>query len=305
MTRTSLSIADSARRPLSATAGAPTRACLVVSTLLTLVGCATQAPAPVSNAMPPPGKAAATVAAAAPPATRAIPAAPATPVIAAAAPDLAHVSTDLLEPDTRVRYRDRLTAGEGTVFALDPARSEVRFFALRAGLGARFGHNHVLRATRFQGLAFVPEKSLKGGTAHLAFRLADLELDNAAVRAATGGGFGRPLTEADIAGTREHLLSEQNFQAERFPVVLANVVIEAGELPVASADLALTVHGETHHQRILLKVHQEDDSLEAAGSLVFRQSDYGVKPYAVMGGLIAVDDLVAVDFTLRGRRLAR
>lgn len=214
-----------------------------------------------------------------------------------------HPDLSLLAPDARVTYRTLLKEGEGQVYALDPVRSDVRIYALRAGVGARFAHNHVLQVPHFSGLAFVPEKGLRGGSAQVAFRLADLTLDDAAMRKATGGSFAPPLSAADIAGTREHMLSEQNFQAERFPQLVISSVIEAGEQPVASADVAITLHGETHHQRVLLKVHTGDGLLDVAGSLFLRQSDYGVKPYTVMGGLIGVDDLVGVEFSLHGAQL--
>jgi hypothetical protein len=204
-----------------------------------------------------------------------------------------------LRPEVRKRYQG-LQKEAGVVFGLDPAHSDIRIYAFRAGLGARFGHNHVLSVPRFSGLAWTPEKGLRGASADIGFRLADLALDAPALRAATGGAFGTALTDADIRATFEHLVGEQGFQSVSFPWIEIATTVEAGEVPVAIADVALTLHGETHHQRVMLKVQADAQHLEASGMLTFRQGDYGLKPYAVMGGLLAVDDLVAIEFTLRG-----
>ena len=40
--------------------------------------------------------------------------------------------------------------------------------------------------------------------------------------------------------------------------------------------------------------------LQVQGSMVLRQTDFGVRPYSVLGGLLAVQDAVVVDFTLHG-----
>ena len=213
-------------------------------------------------------------------------------------PDLA-----VLRPAVRDHYRTHLGDG-GTLYQFDPAHSDLRIYAFRAGAGARFGHNHVLSAPHFSGLAWAPAKGgLHGASADLGFRLSELAVDPPALRAATGGGFGQPLDADAVRGTTDHLLGDQGFQATSFPWVEISAIIEAGELPVAVADVALTLHGETHHQRVALKVQADTRQIEVTGMLAFRQGDYGLKPYSVLGGVLAVDDLVAIEFRLRGAPL--
>jgi hypothetical protein len=260
----------------------------LVLLLLALVGCAA---APSAPALP------ATPATPSLPATHALPSTPASGVPAQM------LSFATLRPDTRAAYAKRANEG-GNSYGLDPARSDIRIYAFRAGLGARFGHNHVLTVPRFSGLAWIPAQGLRGATADFGFRLSDLTVDPPALRAETGGGFAGTLGEADIRGTLEHLLGEQGFQAVSFPWIEVHAEIETGELPIAIADVALSLHGETHHQRVVLRVLADAQAIEASGTLAFRQGDFGLKPYAVMGGLLAVDELVAVEFRLRGGPLA-
>lgn len=216
---------------------------------------------------------------------------------AAPVPDLA-----MLRPPVRTRYRE-LQTRDGRVFLLDPARSDIRIYAFRAGAAARFGHDHVIAVPRFSGLAWAPPKGLRGGTADFGFRLVDLAVDPPALRAETGGAFGSALDAEAVQGTYRHLIGEQGFDAASHPWIEASATIETGEVPLAIADLALSLHGETHHQRVVLHVAADERHLEVSGALVFRQGDFGIKPYAVMGGLLAVDQLVAVEFHLRGTPL--
>lgn len=265
----------------------------LLALLLSMLSACTSLPAAApgaasagSNAVP-----AAPVVRVSPPPTSATPPAP---------PPVADLS--VLRPPVRARYRDH-QGSAGQVYLIDPARSEIRIYAFRAGTAARFGHNHVLTVPRFSGLAWAPGKGLRGGTADLGFRLADVTVDPPALRAETGGAFATPLDEEAVRGTYEHLVGAQGFDAASHPWIEIGVSVETGEVPVAIADVALTLHGQTHHQRVMLRVQADERRLEVEGQLTFRQGDYGLQPYAVMGGLLAVDDLVAVDFHLRGAPL--
>jgi len=268
--------------------------------LLALGGCAGTGVPPASDGATP------DMAASRPPAVAA-PSRAGLPAMPAAAAPSANTSPaadlSLLRPAIRTHYRE-LQASGGQLYQLDPARSELRIYAFRAGLAARLGHNHILAVQRFSGLAWAPAKGLRGASADVGFRLRELQVDPPALRAETGGGFASPLDPEAVQGTLDHLLSEQGFDAASHPWIEVSATVETGEAPLAVADFALSLHGETHHQRVPLRVQVDERHLEVSGTLAFRQGDYGIKPYAVMGGLLAVDDLVVVEFHLRGLPLA-
>ena len=271
-----------------------------------LSACATQPPAPVvPESAAPPGTKAGVLAASGAAGTALAPPASTTGAAASVpAPRAGTLDFSILTSDVRGLYRQHLKDANGLTYGLDPAQSDIRIFAFRAGLGARFGRNHVIAVPQFSGLAWVPDSGLRGGSAHFSFRIGDLAVDPPALRATTGGGFAGTLGTADSHAILEHLMGERGFQAATFPLVQASVTVDTGEQPVAIADVALSLHGETHHQRVVLKVHADAQQIEATGSLAFRQGDFGLKPYAVLGGLMAVDELVAVEFHLRGTVLA-
>ena len=49
-----------------------------------------------------------------------------------------------------------------------------------------------------------------------------------------------------------------------------------------------------------LDVQGLPDRLVVAGAFVLRQSDFGIKPFSVLGGLLAVEDELVVEFRLIG-----
>jgi polyisoprenoid-binding protein YceI len=198
-------------------------------------------------------------------------------------------------------YADLQHSG-GAVFRLSPKESVVRIYAFRGGRAGRAGHNHVLSAPQFSGFFYLPPNGAASGRFDLAFRLDQLELDDPAKRATLGPAFSSVLTPDDIYSTRAHLLGADGLQADRFPWVRIRSLQISGEAPKFAAKIQIELHGEQRNQWVPLNVDQLSDRLSASGSLVLRQSDFGVRPYSLLGGFLSVQDEVVVDFKLTGAR---
>ena len=195
----------------------------------------------------------------------------------------------------------RMAADGGRVFALEPAASSVRIYVFRDGRAARLGHNHVLNAPRFSGFALLPAAGLADTRFDLEFRLDELAFDDPRQRAGLGAAFASVLSAEAIQGTREHMLGEDNMQAARFPFVRVHGLRVSGEAPHLAALVAVEMHGVTREQWIALTISGLPDALTVSGSFVLRQTDFGIHPYSVAGGLLAVKDEVVVAFDLAGR----
>jgi hypothetical protein len=188
----------------------------------------------------------------------------------------------------------------GRVFALVPEDSRVRIFAFRAGRAARLGHNHVLSAPRFTGFFYLPPDGAANGRFDLAFRLDQLEVDDPAYRSGLGAAFSSVPSREDVESTREHLLGANNLQADRFPLVHIRSLRISGEAPKFAAETQVEMHGQERKLWIALDVVGLPDRLSVTGSFVLRQTDFGVQPYSLLGGLLAVQDEVVLDFRLTG-----
>ncbi|MBB3194038.1 YceI family protein [Roseateles terrae] len=193
-------------------------------------------------------------------------------------------------------------AGEGRLYAFDPARSTLRILVYRGGRLASLGHNHVIAAEQHAvGQVYLPRDGLATAGAELSFRLDQLVLDAPAWRTAMGSDFAKILSEADIAGTRANML--KGLDAEQFPVVTAVTRTVEGGWPRLVLRLDVTLHGETRTLDMPVEaVRPEGEGpLKARGRLVLRQTDFGIQPFTVLGGLLAIQDPLTIEVDLSAR----
>jgi hypothetical protein len=201
--------------------------------------------------------------------------------------------------DLRAIYSEIGRIG-GRVFTLAPKDSVVRIYAFRAGRAARLGHNHVVSAPHFTGFFHLPTGGPANSRFDLVFRLDQLEIDDPASRFNLGAAFSAVLSPEDIASTREHLLGADNLQADQFPFVRIHSLQISGEAPKFAAKVQIEMHGQKQEVWIPLDVEGLPDRLSVSGSFVLRQTDFGVQPYSLLGGLFSVQNEVVLDFKLTG-----
>jgi hypothetical protein len=72
-----------------------------------------------------------------------------------------------------------------------------------------------------------------------------------------------------------------------------------GEAPKFQALIRVELHGQRRDLWVPLTAHGLPDTFTVEGALVLSQSDFGIQPYAVLGGLLAVQDQLMVEFKLR------
>jgi hypothetical protein len=161
----------------------------------------------------------------------------------------------------------------------------LRILVYRGGSAARLGHNHVLRAAglRVEWAAAGPV---------LSFRLDALDIDPPALRAALGPAFSSAVDDEARAGTRANLLKA--LDAAAHPAVVVRTLQQLGEGGRRTVEAEISLHGVTRRQWFVAEVQGR----RARGELVIRQSDFGIQPFTVLGGLLAVQDALVVQFEL-------
>jgi hypothetical protein len=194
-----------------------------------------------------------------------------------------------------------LAKSGGRVYRLDPDASEVRIFVFRGGRAARLGHNHILSAPRFAGFFMLPEAGPTHARFDLAFRLDQLQIDDPAVIRKVGGGFASTLSPGALAAMREHMLGDDNLQADKYPDVRVRSLRIVGESPAFAAEVEIEMHGRKRVFWLPLTVEGLPERLMVDGAFVLRQTDFGAAPYSALGGLLAVEDEVVVRFRLVGQ----
>lgn len=159
----------------------------------------------------------------------------------------------------------------------------------RSGPLARMGHDHVVATRQLEGFV-----DLAKGHTELRFRLDQLQVDQPDLRKEAGLDT-QPSADA-IDGTRNNMFNKV-LQAAAHPWVVVRAERE-GEFLNAQ----VTLHGATRNYRVPLQLKEEGALLQARGSFIARQSDFGITPFAVFGGALAVKDEMELRFAISARR---
>jgi polyisoprenoid-binding protein YceI len=186
-------------------------------------------------------------------------------------------------------YRAAAASG-AAVYAVDPAASLIAVTVRRAGLMARLGHEHVVASHTLTGHA-APGLH----RADLTFRLDALTVDEPQLLRDAGIAT-QPSPDA-VAGTRRNMLGPV-LDAQRYPVVNLHV-----ERPADGAlQVAVTLHGVTRRVDVPAAVQVDAATIVADGTARLKQTDFGITPFSVGAGLLAVGDELEVRYRIVARR---
>jgi polyisoprenoid-binding protein YceI len=192
-----------------------------------------------------------------------------------------------LHENADLAYRRAAAAGVA-VWVVDSSASTIKVIVRRAGLLARLGHDHVVASRQIRGYV-APD----AGHADLEFRLDDMTVDEEALR--REALLDTQPSEEDIAGTRSNMLTRV-LDAERYPVVRLRAETVEGQPD--QLQLAVTLHGITRGYTLPARLERLPGRIRASGEMELRQSDFGIKPLAVLGGALRVEDVLQVRYDL-------
>ncbi|MES2163518.1 MAG: YceI family protein [Pseudomonadota bacterium] len=212
-----------------------------------------------------------------PPAAAPAPAAPAAP---ARAPVVPRAPT---APATPIANPQPAAAA----LTIDSAQSLIAVTVRRAGLLARLGHDHLVASRHVTGTV-----SSKQNRADFQFRLDQLTVDEANLR--TAAGLEKQPSADAIDGTRNNMLTKV-LEADRYPLVKVHVERGASGQPL---QVAITLHGVTRSIAIPAEIREANGVMTVTGSVNLKQSDFGIAPFSVMAGALAVQDQLELRFTL-------
>ncbi|CDG82510.1 YceI family protein [Janthinobacterium agaricidamnosum] len=201
---------------------------------------------------------------------------PAGPVVSAAVSDF---------PESY--YLDAAKAGD-SVLRIAPQASLITIVVYRGGRLARLGHDHVVASRDVQGYA-APGRD----RADFRFRLDQMTVDEGALR--KEAGFDTQPSKEAIEGTRHNMLAKV-LDADNYPWVQVHVTRAGGD---SLLHAAITLHGVTREVAIPTRIETDAaGGLTVQGKVSLKQTDFGLVPFAVLGGAIAVQDQMDLQFKL-------
>jgi hypothetical protein len=178
----------------------------------------------------------------------------------------------------------------GPLLQIDTAQSLIVVTVRRSGILARLGHDHVVASHAVSGTV-TPSRNV----ADFQFRLDEMKVDEADLRQLAGLEK-QPSADA-IEGTRHNMLTKV-LDADRYPLVSVHASRMADGQPL---QVAITLHGVTRALAIPVALREENGVINVKGTLTLKQTDFGLTPFSVMAGAMAVQDQMELRFDLTAR----
>lgn len=163
--------------------------------------------------------------------------------------------------------------------AIDTQRSKITVHVSKSGLLSVAAHNHTVNAPIASGTI------REAAPAHI-----DFTVETARMTVEPD-----PKIDAKTQATIQKDMEDMTLETKQFPeIVFRSSLVD--KLPNGDwkVDGDLTLHGVT--KPLSLTVKQTGDSYTT--HIVFKQTDFGIKPISVGGGMVKVKNEVEIDFQI-------
>ena len=189
--------------------------------------------------------------------------------------------------------------------AIDAEQTVVTIIVRRAGALARLGHDHVITSADETGsvsLGNSPETS----SFDVELAVDKLAVDLPDARSAAGAEFAAPVPDSAREGTRQNMLRPEVLDGTKYPVISLRSLGATGTWADALVRVAVTIKGRETEVSVPVQMQVTAAGVVARGSFELRQTELGLQPFSVAGGVIQVADTMEIRFVIaaaaRGER---
>jgi polyisoprenoid-binding protein YceI len=181
-------------------------------------------------------------------------------------------------------------------WSVDSSTGYFRVIILKEGLLSSLGHDHVLDARDARGTVAIAGST---GSVHLEINAAGVEIDQPSSDAEEG--FDKSPSESDRAKIRANMRGKKGLDVLSFPFIkFDSTSVEKVESVkdhwMVSGTFSL--HGSTGTLDFPVVLAERPGGCWVSGYVRIHPSEYGIKPFSVMGGMIRVQDEALVKFNL-------
>lgn len=204
-------------------------------------------------------------------------------------------------PDADETMAAAVDRASATEYRVDTDASLLQLYVYRAGALARLGHNHVVASRDLEGTIWYRDRQGRSAF-RISLPVAELTVDEPALREAAGDDFPGEIPAEDIEGTRGNLLGEAVLDADAHPDITAELVAvqDAGDELTATA--AVTLRGQRRLLDFPVQLSVEGERLVATGETTVSHAELGLQPFSVMGGALSVAEEMGVRYRIVARR---
>jgi polyisoprenoid-binding protein YceI len=182
------------------------------------------------------------------------------------------------------------------VYTIDAAASDVHWLVYKAGAFARLGHNHVIAARGLTGSVTVDDGNLSRSSFEIVIPVAELTIDEPALRAGLGADFASVPTADDVAGTRRNMLSERVLAGDTYSTIRITGRGPEGATNAQTLKLTVELLGRAVDLTVPTKVEVTADGVVATGQFELNHADLGMQPFTVMMGALQVGEKLSFSY---------
>jgi polyisoprenoid-binding protein YceI len=191
--------------------------------------------------------------------------------------------------------------GADRAYTIDGAASEIHWLVYKAGALARLGHNHAIAVPSPRGSVTVDAQDIAASRFEIVIPVADLVIDDPALRSTLGEDFASVPTVDDIAGTKHNMLSDRVLDGEMFPTIRVRGTGPVGVEGMQTLKLKVELLGRVVDLTVPTHVTVDGDRIEAAGDFELNHADLGMKPFSVMMGALQVGEKLSFSYHVVAR----
>jgi polyisoprenoid-binding protein YceI len=180
---------------------------------------------------------------------------------------------------------------QGHTYNIIPTESSLWIAVGKAGLLSGLGHAHEIGAPSVTGQVVMPAGEATGGSLALNVDATSLTVLDKNVSA-------KDRTEIFKAMHNEVIESAKYQKITFVSVAVADIQQTGAGHYSFTLHGDLTLHGVTKRIAVPVTATVTPSQLRATGTYTLKQTDYGIKPYAVAGGTIKVQNAVVINFNL-------
>lgn len=209
---------------------------------------------------------------------------------ACAGPPAAVVEETTAPPLPEASYAQAAHDG-AAVYRLVPQDSLILVHTYRTGTMKRLGHDHAIASENARGFVEIGDDPAVS-RADVVFALRGLLVDEAQYRDHLA--LDTTPSASDIAGTYTNMLKV--LEPARYPWAAMQARIVSLEEQAAMLNVSITLHGNMREYRVPVELSVSDERVAVRGKTSLSQTDFGLEPFAAMGGLLRVADKVTIEF---------
>ncbi len=183
-------------------------------------------------------------------------------------------------------------------FAIDGNKSSASAHVGKTGIGSFAGHEHSVVAQTIQGEVVLDLEELSRSSVDLIVSARSLKVSEQ----------GEP--DGDAPKVQQAMRGPDVLDVARYATIhFRSTEVTGKEAAPGSYDLTiageLSLHGMVKTFTVPVHLEVRSVTLTAAGKMVLRQTDFGIEPTSAAGGLVRVEDEVALTFRIEATHNTR